>query len=135
MSLMTKVLVDTNLLIYALDSGSSYYSKSMSILANPQYQLYITSKNITEYFAVSSKLRIPPKQVWNFYKEVKQNVIILYPNDESILRLERMIKKYQPKGNAIFDLEVVATALTAGVKNIATVNLKDFQQIKGIRLL
>lgn len=132
---MIKVLVDTNILIYALDSGSSYYPKSMSILTNSQYQLFITSKNITEYFAVSSKLRIPPKQVWNFYKEVKQNFIILYPNDESILRLERMIKKYQPKGNTIFDLEVIATALTAGVKNFATINAKDFQQVKGVKLI
>lgn len=84
---MSKVVIDTNYFLYALDKDSSYHSKVVALLSDPEIELYTTSKNISEYFAVTTKLRIAPKEVWRFYKEVKQNITILYPNDKSITRL------------------------------------------------
>lgn len=132
---MTKVLVDTNIFIYALDADSVHFSKSMTILSNPQFQLYTTSKNISEYFAVTSKLRLSPKKVWEFYKDIRKNIEVIYPSDTSLKRFEKMIKKYQPKGNRIFDIEVMSVSLTANVKKVASFNHKDFTDIKGIVLI
>ncbi|MDX2001733.1 MAG: type II toxin-antitoxin system VapC family toxin [Chitinophagales bacterium] len=132
---MTKVLLDTNIFIYALDKNSAYFERSMAILSNSNFQLFTTSKNIAEYFAVTTKLRIPPKQIWDFYKEIKRNVEILYPTDESLKKLERLIKKYQPKGNQVYDMDVIATALSSGIKRFATFNQNDLQQVNGIALV
>ena len=55
---MSSVLIDSNILIYALDSDSIYHQQSINILMNKELELYICTKNISEYFSVCSKLKI-----------------------------------------------------------------------------
>jgi len=45
---MSKILVDTNILIYAKDSSSSFHSIANNVFNNGD-ELYLTSKNLSEY--------------------------------------------------------------------------------------
>ena len=55
---MNKILVDTNVLIYALDKNSLFYDRAVKILTKTDTIIYLTSKNISEFFAVCTKLKV-----------------------------------------------------------------------------
>jgi len=69
------------------------------------------------------------------YKEIKKNVTILYPNNESLRTFEQLNEKYQPKGNRVYDVEIVSVLITNNISKIATVNTDDFKNISEIELM
>ena len=89
---MNNLLLDTNILIYALDENSKFHQRAKNILTDGKYNFFITSKNISELFAVCTKLNLDKDKIWGFYNEIKTNAIILYPSGESIKKFEMLIK-------------------------------------------
>ncbi len=49
---MNRVLVDTNVLIYSIDGDSMFNSRAIKLMTNPKYDLYTTTKNISEFLVV-----------------------------------------------------------------------------------
>ena len=131
----TNVLLDTNILIYAYDSASPYHAQAVAVLMNAAYDLFTTTKNISEYFAVLSKQNQPFNQVWTFYEDLKKNTQILFPTPTSLAQFEQLIQKYQPRGNKVFDIEITSIALGNSINTIATVNTKDFDSLSEIKVL
>lgn len=129
---MSKLVLDTNVLIYGLDSQSSFNASAANILSSPTYDLYVPTKVITEFFAVCSKLKLSTADAINFYEEIKKNTSLLYPNPSSLSHFEQLFIKYQPRGNRVFDLEIVSVALANNIPMIATANLNDFQGVNEI---
>ena len=52
---MSKLLVDTNILIYGIDKDSKFFDRSRNILDHSDNQLVTTSKNIFEFLAVVTR--------------------------------------------------------------------------------
>lgn len=129
---MNKILLDTNILVYAIDVDSVFHQKAKSVLLDENFELYTTAKNISEYFAVCTKKNVSPEAMWGFYEDIKQNATILFPNSESMVILEYLLKKYTPIGNRIYDMEIVSVALANELTQIATVNIKDFDTVTEI---
>ncbi len=127
-----KTLVDTNVFIYAYDSGSIYHQKAVSLLNNTNLEFYSSSKNVSEFFAVLSKMGEPLAKVFSFYQSIQSNVKLLFPDANSLSIFEALLQKYQPKGNKVFDLEIVSIAINNQVSEISTVNVKDFSNISEI---
>lgn len=132
---MINLVLDTNILIYALDKDSIFHSKSKEILENATFNRFITTKSITEYFAVCSKLDYELEKVIAFYDEIERNISFLFPSKESLIIFTELIEKYKPRGNRIFDIEIVSVMLANDVKNLATFNIDDFKNITEINLL
>ncbi len=132
---MNNLLLDTNILIYALDENSKFHQRAKNILTDGKYNFFITSKNISEFFAVCTKLNLDKDKIWGFYNEIKTNAIILYPSGESIKKFEMLIKKYSPFGNRVYDIEIASIMLANKVLRIATLNITDFENINEINLL
>ncbi len=132
---MNNILLDTNILVYAIDMDSVFHQRAKQVLIDENNGLYTTSKNISEYFAVCSKKNVLPEVIWGFYEDIKQNTTILFPNVESLLLLEQLLKKYTPRGNRIYDVEIVSIALTNHITQIATVNIDDFRTITEIQIV
>ena len=130
--LMNEILIDTNVFIYALDKTSIYNKQSEEILTNNNLTLFTTTKNISELFAITSKLNISRTITHNFYTEIKRNVGILFPSNESLMIFEKLIKKYKPEGNVVFDMEIVPIMLSYNISKLATFNVKDFKSIEEI---
>jgi predicted nucleic acid-binding protein len=130
---MNKLFIDTNIFIYSLDNSSKFYHLSEKIL-NLDIPLLTSSKNISEYFAVTTKLGIDSKIVWEFYEDIKSNLKILFPNRKSLKIFETLLKKYKPVGNRIFDMEVISVMLANNIRYISTVNTKDFETIEEISI-
>lgn len=132
---MNSVLLDTNILIYALDRSSAFHEKSVHIIENPGFELYITSKVVSEYFAVCSRLELDNSVVLNFYRELRNNSSLIFPNDASIEVFETMLQKYRPKGTRVYDVEIASIAYSYNIDFLASFNVGDFGKIDEIKLL
>ncbi len=133
--MMIDLLIDTNVWLYSMDKSSIYHQSAKSILINPNHNLFITSKNISEFFAVTSKKRIDPQTCLDSYNDIKTISKILFPTENSLSIFETLIQQYQPKGNQVFDIEIVSIMLENGIDHIATFNQKDFINLTEIKIL
>ena len=97
---MSKLLLDTNILIYSKDKNSQFHFKSQTLLSS-SFDFCITSKNLSEYYAVTTKRIIPlltSEQALADLEEFSAYFTILYPNELSLSILKKLIKKHHPKG-------------------------------------
>lgn len=129
----TEVILDTNVLIYALDKSSPFHGRAAALLQDTSFSFRITSKNISEYFCVCSKTKVPALNMWGFYRQLRQHAQVLYPSASSLTIFESLVQKYQPHGNHVYDVEILSIALANGVGEIRTANIKDFAGISEIK--
>ena len=135
---MIKILIDTNVLIYSIDEDSKYFTKSREIFDNPKYEIFTTSKNISEFLAVVTRL---PKSALSLdealllVKDFNDIVTILYPTSKSNLIFLNLLEKYKPVGLKIHDYEIVSISLANRINKIATFNKKDFDKIPELSLI
>ena len=106
---MSNILLDTNIFIYAINADSKYNEKYIKVLIS-ELDLFTTTKNVSEYFAVLTKFNL--------------NVTVLYPTAESTKIFEELLKKYKPVGNRVFDFEVVSIMLINNINELATIKKK-----------
>jgi predicted nucleic acid-binding protein len=116
-----------------LDRSSQFHDDANKIL-NSDNSLFTTTKNISEYFAVLTKLEVDNDLIWQYYNDIKKNVEILFPAPGSLQIFENLYNKYLPKGNLIYDLEVVSIMLHYEIPFIGSFNIRDFQNIDEIEL-
>lgn len=132
---MNKILVDTNVFIYALNKDSKHYNNSVQLLTDSNNLLFTTSKNVSEFFAVASKLKVNFQFSSQFYNDIKENVIILFPNETSLGLFDMFMEKYRPVGNQVYDLEIVSIMMSNHIYRIATYNTKDFIRINEVQIV
>jgi len=132
---MNNLLLDTNVFIYALDNSSKFHNKSVELFENIDNNLFITTKNISEYFSVCSKLKFEINKALGFYADIKANFTILFPNEVSLNIFESLFKKYSPHGNRVYDIEIVSIMIASGLNKIATANVSDFNSIDEIEII
>ena len=134
---MSRILVDTNVLAYAKDSSSIFHKSSLDLLKKGG-DLFVTSKTISEYYAVVTKGNQPlltPAEAIEDINEFISYCTLLFPNDESFRKLTFLTTKYKPKGLLIHDFEIAAIGLAKGINKIATKNKVDFKQIVEIEII
>lgn len=137
---MSKLLIDTNILIYGIDEDSKFFKKSRQILDNPvfEHQLFTTSKNLVEFLTVttrSSGYGLEIEKALKILSEIIQRIQIIYPSPDSFAILLNLAKHYRPLGLKIHDFEIISIGLASGIYKVATFNQKDFRAIKEISLL
>jgi len=133
---MSKLLLDTNVLIYSIDEGSKYFSEAQNLFSEP-LELCTTSKNISEFLAVITRIPKNPLPLNDALLVVEDfiNVMtIYYPTQESFLTFQNLLHKYKPMGLKIHDYEIASIGLANQITTIATFNEKDFKNIKEIEL-
>ena len=133
---MSKLLLDTNVLIYSIDEGSKYFNKAQKLFSEP-FELCTTSKNLSEFLAVITRIPRNPLPINNALLIIKDfiNVMtIYYPTQESFSTFQNLMRKYKPTGLQIHDYEIVSIGLANQITTIATFNEKDFKKIKEIEL-
>lgn len=135
---MNNVLFDTNLLLYAIDEDSKYFVSVQELLNDASLKLYTTSKNISEFLSVVTRIpntKITIKEALHIVEEFTSIFTILYPTEKSYLIFLDLLKKYSTHGLKIHDYEIISIALANKIKNIATLNKKDFAGIEEIELI
>ena len=130
-----KVVIDTNILIYSILEDNKYYIESRNLIKNNFHNIVLTSKNISEFIVVLTKMNIDYSTINEHLRLLKDNFKLLYPDDKSIESFYKLIDKYKPKGNKVYDIEIVSILLANGVNKIATFNKSDFQDITEIEII
>ena len=135
---MSKVLLDTNILVYSIDEESRFFQRAQRIISNTNYDLFTTSKNLSEFLAVVTRF---PKNALTI-DEALQSIddfqtftTILFPTDRTTHVFRELLLKYKPTGLKIHDFEIVSIGLANQIKKIATLNVKDVQEIEEIDIL
>ncbi len=135
---MTKVVIDTNVLVYAIDRDSKFHHWSQSILNSNKFEIYTTSKNLSELLSVltSSKgFNLNIKDAVSYTQNIAQSLHILFPDHLSTTEFMELCQKYKYKGSMVHDLEIAAIALSNDINTIITKNLKDFKKIKELKVI
>ncbi len=135
---MNNILIDTNLLIYAIDEDSKYFNSVQELLNDKSLKFYITSKNISKFLSVITRIpnsNLSMKEALIIIEEFRSIFTILYPTEKSNLIFMELLEKYSPRGLKIHDFEIVSIALSNKIKSIATLNQKDFSGIEEIELV
>ncbi|MEX1212438.1 MAG: type II toxin-antitoxin system VapC family toxin [Balneolaceae bacterium] len=135
---MSKLLVDTNVLIYGIDQDSQFYERARIILDSSNQELTTTSKNISEFLAVVTKAHgygLSTTIALEILHEIIEGMEVLYPSHESMAIFLDLLDRHQVNGKNIHDLEIAGIAIAHGVIELATFNTKDFETIEELRLI
>ena len=132
---MINLLVDTNIFVYSVEKNAVFHKQATKILSDTKYIYILLQNALSEFVAVCTKLEISYSKIMGYLKEIEDNVVILFPDEDSFSIFKTLIEKYKPKGNRIFDVEHVSVAVANKINCIATFNTKDFKHIIEIKLL
>ncbi|HSW53880.1 MAG TPA: type II toxin-antitoxin system VapC family toxin [Ignavibacteriaceae bacterium] len=133
---MSKLLLDTNLLIYSIDEGSKYFKQANKIFTQ-QLELYTTSKNLSEFLSVITRIPKNPlslKDAILVVEDFRDALTVIYPDENSFKIFIKLLEQYQPVGLHIHDYEIISIALSHKIQTIATFNEKDFEKVNDIEL-
>lgn len=134
---MNNLLLDTNVLIYVKDRSSTFHSWAQEFLQG-EYSCYTTSKNLAEYYAVTTRGDEPalsPEQALADLEDYVQYCQILFPDQNSHEELVKLIAKDKPTGLKVHDYEIAAIAIANGILTIATNNPGDFKRIDELQII
>jgi predicted nucleic acid-binding protein len=139
----TTYLIDTYVLVYALNLDSKFNVKSYDILndaLNGKTTAALADKSLFEFFAIitdSKRIEKPVSidEAWDIIKIIlKSKIEILYTSANSITITFELAKKYNVSRQKVFDLVLVGIMLDNGIKQICTHNKKDFDYIDEIEV-
>ncbi len=136
--LMNKILLDTNILIYALDRRSQFHKPSRNLLIADENNCFTTAKNVSEYLAVVTRLPKNPlttEVALSAIEALFEYVTVLHSTNSSFILFKEWLNKLQPTGLRIHDFEIASIGVDHGIKTIATYNERDFQDIPDLRIL
>ncbi|MFQ5648496.1 MAG: type II toxin-antitoxin system VapC family toxin [bacterium] len=110
---MNELLVDTNILVYAIDEDSEFFAKSRFILSKTDCQLCTTSKNFAEFLAVTTRGQnsLSMGDALEVIEDYLSLLTVLFPNDHSFEVFRELLSKYQPAGLKVHDFEIISIAL------------------------
>ena len=142
---MPMYLIDSNILVYAINEDSEYHSESYKIIDlinRGKIQGCIFLQNVLETFAVitdSRKVENPltPVEAIQIIKDdyIDNPMIVkIVPKLSVIDRILGLFDKYEVKRQEIFDLCLVATMLDNDVKGIYTLDTKYFEKFEFLEI-
>jgi len=138
-------LIDTNILVYANNEDSEYHKVSKDLIekaVNGDIEVALSIQNLFEFYAIiTDKRRIEhplspkyAKELIEFYK-VNEFIKVIYPLPNTITTVTKLIERYKPKGQSIFDYLLVATMNDYSIPQIYTSNTKHFEVFDFIKTI
>lgn len=133
------MLIDTNILIYAINADSPKHKKAQEFLKENIPNLEIAHQNILETIRVlthkkfSNPMKL--KDALDAILIISESSRIVTPDRSSFYLAIELIKRHKLSGNRIFDAYLAATALGNDIDTIATDNTKDFKRFTEIKTI
>ena len=138
---MSDILVDSNIFIYAINTSSPKHNQARLFLKQTikNSSLCLAHQNILETMRVLTHPKFPnPMLVGEASRalaKITDYATIISPAPATYWLFNILLRKYARASNFIFDTYLVATALTAGIKVIATDNIRDLGIFKEVKVL
>ena len=138
------VLFDTNILVYARDLESPNFQKAKELqhaVNEGVLNAVITPQNLLEFYSVitnqakSKKADSPKEAIVEIKKYLISPFEVIVPLGNELEIVLRLIKDRNFRGRKIFDVYLVATMLSNGIKTIYTANERDFEMFGEIKVV
>jgi predicted nucleic acid-binding protein len=134
---VTLTLLDTNVLVYALDAHSAHHAASRALVfgaRNGDAGLCVAPQNLAEFYAVVTDRRrvcnpqepAAAAQVINELLALPGLALLPVPVD-IVGRFVELLQRNKVSAQHAFDAFLVATMLGNGVRHICTFNRSDFE--------
>jgi uncharacterized protein len=136
-------LVDTNVLVYALDADTAQHASSRALLEAGRagsVTLYVTSQIICEFYSVVTNPRrvakpCSPAAALTAISSLLGFLRVLPVPAQTVEELIRLVRRRPVTAADIFDLQILATMNVNGIQRIYTFNTADFAGFPEIALL
>lgn len=142
MTPLEPLLLDTNILVYAMDGLSPHHAASRAVLEqarSPEARLCVVAQSLAEFYSLVTNPRrvASPKSPEEALAVVE--AILLLPGLEVlpipldiVARWIDLCRNHPVKGPRIYDLQIIAVILANGVRRICTFDRSDFEPFSGI---
>jgi predicted nucleic acid-binding protein len=134
-----KVLLDTNVLVYAHNKSSPDYTQASCILiASTQGSInaYVSDQNLLEFYSVmTNSSKVTPCSPLLEVQEIcidlweSRKIRKVYPKEKATIEAIRIAAVNRVKGAQIFDCAIALTARDNHVDYIWTDNVSGFKQL------
>ena len=136
-------LVDTNVLVYALDVDAAQHASSRALLEAGRagsVTLYVTSQIVCEFYSVVTNPRRVAKPCSSAAARAAISSLlgflrVLPVPAQTVEELIRLVRRRPVTAGDIFDLQILATMNVNGIQRIYTFNTADFAGFPEIALL
>lgn len=131
--------VDANVLVYAATPSAPQYKASLALLESDA-KLCVSPQIFAEFYSVVTN----PRRVSVPFSSVEAKAFIdaLLPRMEVLIidrtvveRWSRLAVEHLVTGADIFDLQLAATMMQAGVLRIYTYNISDFERVTQFQVI
>jgi predicted nucleic acid-binding protein len=136
-----RILLDTNILIYADNTDSNFSEICNAIiennLPNRSVEIVIPQKVLIEYYRVSTSkaINLSPQKVIDNIQYYIENFEILYDNYDITQTLFELAMETNAKSGKIFDLNILALAIDNNIDHLITYNIKDFPKAQKLKVM
>jgi uncharacterized protein len=128
-------IIDTNVLVYAMDADHPHHTASRALLDAARTRsttLYVTSQILCEFYSiVTNPRRVPkPRSCADATAAISSMLAFLHvlPSPARVVTvLMELLQRHPVTGAQIFDLQIVATMKANNVLRIYTFNAGDFE--------
>jgi hypothetical protein len=132
-------LIDSNVLIYAINSASPKHKAAQAYLQEHIGQMALAHQNITESLRVLTHKQfshpMAPDKAIKAINNIAEHCHVIAPEQGAHHIAIALMQKYKLGGDKIFDAYLTATALSAGITTITTDNTKDFLVFQEISII
>lgn len=135
--LADRVLIDTNVFVYATDESSPYHSSALAFIDAVGGTGCVTPQVLFELVSVVTN----PKRVarvrsteeaWAVADLIASSLTVLVPPPDVFEQASRMGRAIGVHAHDVFDLAIGITALASGVRRVATFDSKVFSRVPGL---
>jgi predicted nucleic acid-binding protein len=134
------ILLDTNVLVYAVNADSPQYSASRAMVQaalDRRLAGVLVPQILLEFFAVTTNSRrvtrpLGSEQAWEQVAMLRANLPVLDLRPTAFTILGELVAARRSTGRSIFDLFLAAQMRIHGVRSICTYNGSDFGQLPDI---
>lgn len=124
------MLVDTNILIYAINTTSPKRRAAQQFFQKEKRNLFLAHQNICEALRVLTHPKLPnpmsQREAMMAVSSISSAVSMVWPDYGTLEIALALIAKYRLTADHVFDAYLAGTALTHGITEVATDNERDF---------
>jgi predicted nucleic acid-binding protein len=140
MTKVSKVFVDTNILIRALTTNAPLHKEADALIKQSQEQaaeLWISRQVLREYIVQSTRPQtyqsaLPVEQLLKHVETIETLFKIADDTAEVTARLLALLKDYSTGGKQVHDANIVATMLANDIDILLTHNVDDFRRFESV---
>ncbi len=143
MSVDLPVILDTNVLVYALDTDAPQYEaakKACDAAAAGEFPAFITTQIVLEFVSIvtNPKRVAAPTSLAEAWEDIRRflaafTLISLSPED--MPKVASISEELGLSGPKVFDVGIAVSALSAGIDTVCTYDTSVFARVPGLKVL